>query len=125
VPPLPGNTAAAAEALDGPGLYEKLECGRCHGPTGEGDVGPPLNDGEEEIEVLTDVVVNGVGTMKGYGADAISGAEMDVLVAYLQAMGRGEVQSAIILQKRLLPPAQMSCIDGTANAPASTACGGN
>jgi mono/diheme cytochrome c family protein len=115
----------ATEALDGPGLYEKLECGRCHGLTGEGDVGPALNDGEQERAVLTDVIVNGVGTMKGYGVGTLSVAEMEVFVAYLQAIGRGEVQSAVILQKRLLPPAQLSCTNNPVNVPASAACGGN
>lgn len=123
VPPLPGSSAAAGDqALDGAGLYAKLECGRCHGPTGEGGVGPVLNDGEQGSAALTAVIVNGEGTMKGYGAGALSPAEMEVLVAYLQAMGRGEIKSALFLQKRLLPPAQLGC---SAGVPAATACGGN
>jgi mono/diheme cytochrome c family protein len=126
VPPLPGSSAAASDqVLDGAGLYEKLECGRCHGLTGEGGVGPALNDAEQESAALTNVIVNGVGTMKGYGVDALSTAEMEVLVAYLRAMGRGEIKSAIILQKRLLPPAQLSCTAGPAATPAATTCGGN
>ena len=125
VPPLPGSSAEGTEELDGAGLFAKLECSRCHGLTGEGGVGPALNDAEWDSATLTDIIVNGTGSMKGFGANALSTAEMDVLVAYLQAMGRGEIKSAIILQKRLLPPAQLSCNAGPVNAPASTACGGN
>lgn len=125
VPALPGGTSEEGGALDGPALYAKLECDRCHGTVGEGGVGPALNVTEWESAHVSDVIVNGVGTMKGYGADALSDAEMETLVAYVQAMGRGEVQSTIILQKRLLPPAQLGCSTPPVAAHPATACGGN
>lgn len=126
VPPLPGGAATEdGQALDGAGLYARLECDRCHGLSGEGGVGPALNDAERTGEALTDAIVNGIGTMKGYGVDALSPTEMEVLVAYLQSMGRGEIQSTIILHKRLLPPAQLSCVTEPEGTSVRTACGGN
>jgi mono/diheme cytochrome c family protein len=126
VPLLPGSDAqAAGETVDGPALYDAHDCALCHGPVGEGDVGPALTEREWTAEELAGIVVSGVGTMKGYGTDAFSQAEMEALVDYVQAIGSGEIQVTVVLKKRLLPPPQRPCrIESAQRIPRSN-CGGN
>jgi len=126
VPPLPGSEEKAGEAaLDGAALFEKFECIRCHGPTGEGDVGPALNEGELPSDELTEIIRNGTGAMKGFRPDVMSDEELAVLIPYIQAIGRGEIQATVILQKRFLPPAQLTCGTDSSALPMRTDCGGN
>lgn len=126
VPPLPGSEAEAGEAtLDGATLFEKFECSRCHGPVGTGDIGPALNQAALPATELADIIRNGTGIMNGYRPDVMSGEEMDALIPYVQAIGRGEIQASIILEKRLLPPAQLTCGAGLSDLPMRTDCGGN
>lgn len=126
VPPLPGSEEKAGEtALDGATLFGKFECSRCHGPTGEGDIGPALNQAERATTELADIIRNGTGIMNGYRPDVMSDEEMDALIPYVQAIGRGEIQASVILEKRLLPPAQLTCGAGQSDLPARTDCGGN
>lgn len=126
VPPLPGSEVEEGEAaLDGAALFENFECSRCHGPTGEGDIGPALNQAELPTAELAAIIRNGTGIMKGYRPDVMSDEEIDTLIPYLQAIGRGEIQASVILQKRLLPPAQLTCGAGLSDLPMRTDCGGN
>lgn len=124
VPALPGSEKSAA-ALDGPSLYAQFECSRCHGPVGEGDVGGPLVDREWPTDQIIDVIRNGYESMKGYSPAVMSDEEMNALIPYLQAIGRGEVKASIVLQKRLLPPARFVCGDGGESQPSRSDCGGN
>ncbi len=127
VPPLPGSEEEVAEAaLDGAALFEKFECSRCHGPTGEGDIGPALNQADLPTAELVEIIRNGIGIMKGYRPDVMSDEEMDAVIQHVQAIGRGEVQPSLILQKRLLPPAKLiSCGADSSALPGRTDCGGN
>lgn len=126
VPPLPGGEGeAAAGALDGATLYESFKCSSCHGPFGEGDIGPALNEAELPLADLVDIIRNGRGIMKGFREDVMSDEEVDVVARYVQAIGRGEVQPSIILEQRLLPPAQLSCGAGSSALALRLDCGGN
>lgn len=134
VPPLPGSEAETDEAaLNGATLYEKFECSRCHGLVGNGDVGPALNQGERSTDELVQIIRNGVGAMKGFRPDILSDEELNILIPYVQAIGRGEIQSSVILQKRLLPAPQLSCGADSSALPFPSdslktehlACGGN
>ncbi len=126
VPPLPGSEQAAGEGgLDGAGLYEKLACAGCHGPNGEGGVGPALNQAELPAEELAGIMRNGIGIMNGYGVDVMSDQELDVIVQYVQAIGRGEVKPSLNLQKQLLPPAQLSCGSSQGTGLGLNNCSGN
>lgn len=111
VPPLPGAQEEAGPAvLDGPTLFStKYRCARCHGAVGQGGVAPALNQKERSRDELVDIIRNGVGAMKGFGSGAPSDEEMDILVPYLQAIGRGEVEAGLELRKRLLPPPRLMC----------------
>jgi mono/diheme cytochrome c family protein len=126
VPPLPGSEEEEGEAeLDGATLFEKFECSRCHGPFGEGDIGPALNQAELPATDLIEIIRNGTGIMKGYRPDVMSDEEMDAVIPYVQAIGRGEIEATVILQKRLLPPAQPTCGEDLSALPLRTDCGGN
>lgn len=126
VPALPGSEEEADEAaLDGPTLFEKFECSSCHGPTGEGDIGPALNQGELPTTELVEIIRSGTGIMKGYRPDMMSDEELDVVIPYVQAIGRGEIQASVILQKRLLPPAQLICGTDSSAVSGRIDCGGN
>lgn len=125
VPALPGSEKAGDEALDGPALYAQFECSRCHGSVGEGDVGGALMDREWTTEQLIDVIRNGFESMKGYAPAVMSDEEMNALIPYIQAIGRGEVQSSLFLQKRPLPPARFVCGAYAETEPIRTDCGGN
>lgn len=126
VPPLPGgDMQAEGETVDGPALYDARDCALCHGPVGEGDTGPVLTEHEWPAEELVGIIVEGTGTMKGYGPDAFSQAELEALVAYVQAIGRGEIQATVVLKKRLLPPPQRPCPTDKALIVPYSGCGGN
>ena len=126
VPPLPGSEEEVGEAtLDGAALFEKFQCSRCHDPSGEGDVGPALNQKELPTAELVEIIRNGKGIMNGYRPEVMSDEEMDAVIQHAQAIGRGEVQSSLNMQKRLLPPAQLSCTADSAALPGRTDCGGN
>lgn len=108
VPPLPGSEEEEGATLDGPTLFRKIECARCHGAIGEGGAAPPLNQEELPANELTSILRNGVGAMKGFSPDVLSDEELDVLVEYVQAIGRGEVKAGLVLRKRLLPPPRLT-----------------
>jgi mono/diheme cytochrome c family protein len=44
-----GTTGDANAAPTGPGVYQSAGCGGCHGPRGEGGVGPKLSGGETKL----------------------------------------------------------------------------
>ncbi len=126
VPPLPGSEKATdGEELDGATLFTQFECSRCHGVVGEGDVGAALDSTDWPTEKLTDIIRNGFESMKGYSPAVLSDEEMNALIPYIQAIGRGEVKSSIVLQKRLLPPARFPCAAEAETSPVRTDCGGN
>lgn len=125
IPALPGSEQDGEGALDGPTLYAQFECDLCHGPVGEGDVGGPLVDREWATDQLIDVLRNGYESMKGYSPAVMSDEEMEALIPYIQAIGRGEVQSTVFLGKRTLPPARFGCGVQSELSPTRADCGGN
>lgn len=126
VPPLPGGETETGEgALDGAALYQKFTCASCHGPSGEGGVGPALNLIELPADQIVQVIRNGEGGMMGYKPDVMSDVELDSIVQRVQALGRGEVQSDIVTERRLLPPGQLTCGPGSSASSPRNDCGGN
>ncbi len=126
VPLLPGSEEKPdAAKLDGQELFEKFACSGCHGPKGEGGVGPALNHSELPADEVGQVVRNGRGAMMSFKSDVLSDAELEAIIQYVQALGRGEVQAGPVLEKRTLSPAQLVCgVDSSAPS-LSTGCGGN
>jgi mono/diheme cytochrome c family protein len=127
VPLLPGAAEAEPreEALDGATLYQEFTCAGCHGPSGEGGVGPALNQVELPADEIVEVTRNGQGTMTGYRPDVLSDAQLDAVVEYVRALGRGEVQLDLDLEKRPLPSLQVVCSAGRAMPRLLIGCGGN
>lgn len=84
------QAAVSANASAGQAVYEKNACAACHGPRGEGAMGPALSGAEFTREYATtdklmDVVRKGSGkVMSPFGEDKISQADMENLVAYLR-----------------------------------------
>jgi cytochrome c5 len=124
VPPLPGGGDTAG-VLDGPTLFNRFECNRCHGAVGEGGVAAPLNATEWDEAQLTDIIRNGISSMNGYPPETMSDEELAVLIPYIQAIGRGEVQASEVLYQRPLPPARLGCDEDTTAAAVVRGCGGN
>jgi mono/diheme cytochrome c family protein len=126
VPPLPGSEEEINDsALDGAALFEKFTCSGCHGPNGEGGVGPALNQVELPADEISQVIRIGQGAMMGYKPDVMSDAELDAMVQYVQALGRGEVEAGLLLEKRPLPPPQPTCGVNPSSSLLRTDCGGN
>jgi mono/diheme cytochrome c family protein len=127
VPPLPGSATEepAATTADGKALFDKFGCSGCHGSEGEGGFGPALNREELPANELASIIRSGRGAMMAFGPDVISDVELDALIHYVQALGRGEVQAGPAPEKRPLPPAQLTCGAGSFASPLTTDCGGN
>lgn len=125
VPSLPGGAEKPAAALDGQALFDKFACSGCHGPGGEGGVGPALNQTELPAGELIQVIRNGRRAMMSFKSDVMSDAELEAIIQYVQALGRGEVQAGPVLEKRKLPPAQLMCEVDSSALSLSTGCGGN
>ncbi|HEY5699545.1 MAG TPA: cytochrome c [Acidimicrobiales bacterium] len=72
------------EESQGETVYS-ANCARCHGPDGEGGVGPQLGDGAVEanltIEEHTEVVTNGRNGMPAWEGQ-LSPEEIDAVVQY-------------------------------------------
>jgi mono/diheme cytochrome c family protein len=126
VPPLPGSAEEVGDSdLDGAALFERFTCSGCHGSNGEGGVGPALNRVELPADEISQVTRDGQGAMMGYKPDVMSDAELDAIVQYVQALGRGEIETGIVLEKRPLPSAQLTCGTELSAAPSRADCGGN
>ena len=75
-----GTTGNATAAPTGPGVYQSAGCGGCHGPRGEGGVGPKLSEGETKLTFPNEAdhvawIETGSATKKGqqYGDPARPG----------------------------------------------------
>lgn len=125
VPALPGSAQQdAAGGLSGEALFLKFECTLCHGTFGQGNVGPALNQIDWLSDRLADIIRNGSGAMQGYQSDKMSDEELEALVQYVQAIGRGQVRGDPGLERRLLPPPQLIC-NSYLSISAQTTCGAN
>ncbi len=125
VPPLPGGDDGADEVADGPTLFDRFECSRCHGAVGEGGVAAALNAQPWTEAELAQIIRNGIDAMNGYPPAVISDDDLAILIPYVQAMGRGEVQSTVVLYKRPLPPLRLDCALESLSSATSLGCNGN
>ncbi len=126
VPALPtaeGEQESAA-APEGRALYTKYGCAGCHGPEGEGGLGPALNQPGVTADAITQTVRNGQGNMMAFDADALSDAELETIVQVVLALGRGEAEPGPVPGTRPLPPAQPGCQEKSDGA-RRLDCGGN
>jgi mono/diheme cytochrome c family protein len=69
--------------VDGAAVYA-ARCAACHGPNGEGGVGPALGGVVDEhgVEYATNIVTNGRGQMPAWGA-ILTPAEIAAVVQYI------------------------------------------
>jgi len=121
---LPAAPGSEDNALDGATLFARFECNRCHGFVGEGGLAETLIGAPWTEAQLADILRNGTGPMKGYAPDRMADEQMNALIPYVQAIGRGEIEAGIILQQRPLGPVQLTCGNGVQPS-TRTDCGGN
>lgn len=85
--PIVGPIALAPEAARGEQVFMR-HCHECH-PKGEAGLAPSLNDKPLPGWLIRFQVRNGLGTMPSFDEDEIGPAELDELIAYLQAVRSG------------------------------------
>jgi len=68
--------SSLACAQDGAALY-KSKCGVCHGPMGEGKVGPSLQKTSMSEKQVDDLITNGAAGKKAPHTKAIAGLTAD------------------------------------------------
>ncbi len=125
VPPLPGGEEQPATGLDGRALFDKFACAGCHGANGEGGVGPAINRGELPADEIAQVVRKGRGAMMAYSSDVMSDEELEAIIGYMQALGQGEGEAGLVLERRQLPPAGLGCRAAWLTPVQRGDCGGN
>lgn len=70
------SIALPAFAADGAATY-KAKCAACHGPEGQGKVGPALKGSALSVEQITDLLAKGEDAKKAPHKKAISGLTPD------------------------------------------------
>jgi mono/diheme cytochrome c family protein len=78
----PGEAVELGDPVRGGDVYI-LECASCHGLSGEGHIGPPLDGNPISLAEAQAVIESGAGTMPG---GLVSGAQERDLLAYLQTI---------------------------------------
>lgn len=66
-------------------LFEEQKCAICHGPNGEGNIGPNLKTGlpmSRSIEQITMQITNGSGVMPAF-KDKLSQEQINELAKYV------------------------------------------
>jgi mono/diheme cytochrome c family protein len=70
------SIAVPAFAADGAGTY-KAKCAACHGPEGQGKVGPAVKGSSLSADQITDLLVKGEDAKKAPHKKAIAGVSAD------------------------------------------------
>ena len=70
------SIAVPAFAADGPATY-KAKCGACHGPEGQGKVGPAVKGTALTADQITDLIVKGEDAKKAPHKKAMAGVTAD------------------------------------------------
>ncbi|MEW6232151.1 MAG: c-type cytochrome [Chloroflexota bacterium] len=86
LPPLViSGMALAHDKTEGQKAFDS-KCASCHGPAGSGGVGPALNTPGYEADEIRTAIRQGRGGMPAFPVTAISDAELDEVVAYIQSL---------------------------------------
>jgi mono/diheme cytochrome c family protein len=72
-------------ASEGAAVYSE-RCAVCHGPGGEGGIGPSLVEGPLSVEVLVEVVTNGRNAMPSFGA-SLGADEIEAVALHIESLG--------------------------------------
>jgi mono/diheme cytochrome c family protein len=92
--PITGMVSLANDKLKRGRLVFMKQCHQCH-PTGEGGLGPALNDKPAPRFLLKTQVRTGIGTMPAFGKEKISPEELDALVDYILALRRADRPASV------------------------------
>ena len=87
---LAAHSVQAADSAAGKSVYDRL-CLPCHGPSGVGATGPPMNSvafGQKfnTAARLRDITRRGVPGMPAYGVELLTDADLGNLVAYINSL---------------------------------------
>ncbi len=87
---LAANGVLAADSSAGKAVYDRL-CVNCHGPSGVGATGPAMNTvtfGQKynTAASLRDVTRRGGPGMPAYGAELLTDADLENLIAYINSL---------------------------------------
>jgi len=127
VPELPGKKKAAPGAASGADIFKNEGCGGCHGASGEGLIGPPLNQNVIAAEEITSAVRAGKGAMPAFPPDKLSDEDLKVLIDYVQSLPSAAAEGGAPAQvgPQPLPAAKFVCSDNKQPAAGTGSCGGN
>jgi len=127
VPPLPGKKKRVAGGVSGADLYKTVGCSGCHGNSGEGLIGPALNQKAFPADEITAAVRNGKGAMPPFSTEKISDKDLQALITYVRSLptGGGAAAATTEMGPQPLPAAKFVCSDNKQPAAATGSCGGN
>ncbi len=87
------GVALGADVAGGKAVYEANACSACHGPNGDGGLGPSLKGAAfaekyANVDKMVNVIRSGRGSMPGYPEDRIGKSEMDGLVSFVLSLSK-------------------------------------
>ena len=96
---LPDSAGGAVENKLGAEAY-KTTCAGCHGASGEGAMGPSLQESSFDAPSTRDAVANGIGGMPGFQT-SLSPEELDAVTAYSVSFHGGATPEAPVADDAL------------------------
>lgn len=87
-PSVPASGSPTEDATRGAAGFARV-CAACHGPSGEGDKGPPIVPLMYPEAEVTVIVRGGQGQMPPIPRAALPDDELSAIVAYLSGLGQG------------------------------------
>jgi mono/diheme cytochrome c family protein len=113
---LPPEIAATTVPVSGPAIYSTL-CAQCHGPNGEGGIGPALNTPVIQIDYTDQVLFDEINL--GHAATAmiawgeiLTADQIQQLVTYIRQLDEGEVSidpSSVSFTADVMPIFEAQC----------------
>ena len=88
------GVALGADGASGKAVYEANACSACHGPNGDGGLGPSFKTAEfakeyANVDKIVETIRKGRGTMPGFPEERIQKDQMDSLVAFILSLSKG------------------------------------
>jgi len=112
----PPEVVARPLSIEGPDIYAEV-CAQCHGPKGEGGIGPSLSDPSFQAKNTDEDLFNTINlgheasAMIGWG-EILSADQVHQLVTYIRQLaeaGTGQPPSAVSFKADVLPIFEAKC----------------
>ncbi len=85
ITPTPAVPTAGNDAAAGKAVFTAKSCAACHGPEALGGMGPNLKTPKREASLITTTVRSGKGAMPAFAQSQVSDADLQSMIAFLQA----------------------------------------